>query len=126
MAPYEVRFACIPVVSGVKCTLDGAVKYSDEYGICRFFGASAGPHTYSVYKAGMVVVDGRDPWNRRLPPSGTTVIEVPGVPGAEWPQDQPWLLAFTFTEAPPVASSLAYMLLPVIAGISLIAAVKVK
>ena len=122
MAPYEVRFACIDTVEGVKCTLDGEVKYSDELGLCSFFDVSAGPHTYSVFKEGLFVVDGRDPWNRRLPSSGTTVIEVPDVPGGEWPQDQPWLLAFTFAEAPPtppITQSLAFIGLPLFVGVGL-------
>ena len=122
MAPYEVRFACIPEVQGVRCTLDGVVKYSDELGLCSFFDVPAGHHTYSVFKEGLIVVDGRDPWNRRLPSSGTTVIEVPDVPEAEWPQDQPWLLAFTFAEEPPpppVAQSLTFIGLPLFLGIGI-------
>ena len=98
---YEVRFACIPVVEGVKCTLDGEVQYSNEIGIASFFNVTSGRHSYSVEKDGMRVVSGQDPWRRPLAESGTTVIEVPGAPEAEWPTDQPWLLAFTFEEIIP-------------------------
>lgn len=129
MAPYEVRFACIPVVEGVKCTLDGETKYSDEIGVCRFFNIPAGPHTYSVYKEDMYVVKGEDPWRRPLPASGTTVIEVPDVPEAEWPQDTPWLLAFTFAEVPevpPVIESFAFMLLPIVVGVGVITFIGLK
>ena len=110
---YEVRFACIPVVEGVMCILDGEVQYSNEIGIASFFNVTSGIHYYSVEKEGMRVVSGQDPWRRPLVESGTTIIEVPGVPEAEWPTDQPWLLSFTFEEIIPVVPP---EVLPIVAG----------
>ena len=94
----EVRFAFIGSLEGVKCTLDGEVKYSDAGGFCSFFDIAQGPHTYSVYKAGMHVVAGQDPFGRPLGAAGTTVIEWAPVPGTPWPEDQPWLMLITLEE----------------------------
>ena len=104
----EVRFACIPSVAGVKCTLDGAVQYSDEIGIASFFDVAQGEHTYSVEPPeGMRLVSGEDPFGRPLYESGTTVIEWALLPGTPWPEDTPWLMGFTFEvgEAPPKEGS---------------------
>ena len=95
----EVRFACISTVEGVRCTLDGATKYSDSSGLCYFHGISQGSHTYSVGKEGFSLVEGHDPFGRPLYESGVTVIEWALIPGTPWPEDQPWLMAFTFEEA---------------------------
>ncbi len=93
---YNVRFACIPSVEGVKCTLDGVVKYSDSIGICNFYNISAGAHSYSVVApAGMKFVSGEDVFKRPLGESGTTTIEWYGTP-YPWPTEQPWMLMFTF------------------------------
>ena len=103
----EVRFACIPGVAGVKCTLDGAVKYSDETGICRFFNISRGAHSYSIVAPeGWSYVSGDDGFGRPLYESGTTVIEWVPYPEIPWPADQPWMMKFVFEEVtvplPPV------------------------
>lgn len=99
----EVRFVCIPSVEGVKCTLDGVVKYSVA-GFASFFDVAQGEHTYSVEPPeGMRLVSGEDPFGRPLYDSGTTVIEWALIPGTPWPEDQAWIMAFTFEagEAPP-------------------------
>ena len=99
----EVRFVCIPSVEGVKCTFDGVVKYSVA-GLCSFFDVAQGEHTYSVEPPeGMRLVSGEDPFGRPLYYSGTTMIEWALIPGTPWPEDQPWLMAFTFEvgEVPP-------------------------
>lgn len=101
----EVRFACIPSVEGVKCTLDGVVKYSDEIGICSFFGVSQGAHTYSVEKAGMRLVEGEDAFGRKLGARGTTVIEWALIPGTPWPEAQPWIMLLTFEAGAPQVPS---------------------
>lgn len=109
----EVRFACIPGVPGVKCTLDGAVKYSDELGLCSFFGVSQGAHTYSIVApVGWVFVWGDDVFKRPLGKSGTTVIEWLPYPQIPWPEDQPWMLKFVFEagEAPPEAPVVSELL----------------
>jgi len=114
---YEVRFACIPIVEGVKCTLDGEFQYSNEIGIASFFNVTSGRHSYSVEKEGMRVVSGQDPWRRPLAESGTTVIEVPGAPKAEWPTNKPWLLSFTFEEIIPIVPpEEPPTVLPIVAG----------
>lgn len=92
----EVRFAFIGSLEGVKCTLDGEVKYSDAGGFCSFFDVAQGVHTYSVEKEGMHVVAGQDPFGRPLWATGATVIEWVPVPGTPWPEDQPWLMLITF------------------------------
>ena len=97
----EVRFACIDVVEGVKCTLDGVVKYSNAAGLASFFDVAQGEHTYSVEKAGMYVVSGEDSSGKSLGASGTTMIENPWVPGTPWPEDEPWMLVFNFEEGEP-------------------------
>lgn len=95
----EVRFACIPGVGGVKCTLDGVVKYSDSTGIASFFGVSQGAHSYSIEAPrDMVLVSGEDPFGRPLYDSGTTVIEWALLPGTPWPEANPWMMMFTFAE----------------------------
>jgi len=95
----EVRFACIPGVPGVKCTLDGAVKYSDETGISRFFGISQGDHSYSIVDPeGWSYVSGEDYFDRPLYESGTTVIEWVPYPEIPWPENQPWMMLFNFEE----------------------------
>lgn len=92
----EVRFVGIPSVVGVKCTLDGVVKYTAGIGIVSFYGISQGEHTYSVEPpAGMVFVSGEDTFHRPLGESGTTIIEFYPA-GLPWPEDLPWALAFTF------------------------------
>jgi len=98
----EVRFVCIPGVPGVKCTLDGVVKYSDAPGFCSFFGISQGAHSYSVTPpSGMRFVSGEDAFKRPLGASGTTVIEWALVPGVPWPEDQPWMMLFSFEAGAP-------------------------
>ncbi len=91
---YNVRFVCIPSVEGVKCTLDGVVKYTVA-GFADFYNISVGAHSYSVVApSGMKFVSGEDAFKRPLGESGTTVIEVPG--GGVWPTEIPWLLKFNF------------------------------
>jgi len=95
----EVRFACIPGVPRVKCTLDGAVKHSDEIGICSFFGVSQGAHSYSIVAPeGWSFVSGEDVFGRPLYESGTTVIEWAPYPEIPWPEDQPWMMMMNFEE----------------------------
>ena len=100
----EVRFACIPSLGGVACTIDGITKISNEIGIASFFDISKGKHTYSVKSpSGWVFKNGNDPFNRPLFRSGTTTIE------DSYPENQPWLMAMTFEEGteppqPPVPS----------------------
>jgi len=95
----EVRFACIPGVAGVKCTLDGTVKYSDETGICSFSGISQGAHSYSVEApAGWKFEYGYDYFNRPLSESGTTVIEWVPYPEIPFPEDEPWMMKMVFEE----------------------------
>ena len=98
---YEVRFACIPGVGGVKCTLDGIVKYSNAAGICSFFNVSRGAHSYSIVAPeGWSFVSGDDVFGRPLYESGTTVIEYAPYPEIPYPVDQPWMLKFVFEEVP--------------------------
>ena len=98
---YEVRFACIPSVGGVKCTLDGMVKYSNAAGISSFFNISQGAHSYSIMApAGWRFVSGNDVFQRPLYESGTTVIEWVPYPETPWPEDQPWMLMFVFEKVP--------------------------
>ncbi|HEB28618.1 MAG TPA: hypothetical protein ENI05_12735 [Porticoccus sp.] len=95
----EVRFACIPSVAGVECSLDGAVQFSNESGIASFMGISQGAHSYSVKApAGWVFVSGEDTFKRPLPSSGTTIIEWLPIPGQPWPEANPWMMMFTFKE----------------------------
>ena len=95
----EVRFACIPSVTGVKCILDGVTKYSDEIGISIFPGISQGAHSYSVEAPkGMIFTSGKDIFGRPLYKSGTTNIEWLPIPGEPWPEDQPWIMELNFTE----------------------------
>jgi len=95
----EVRFACIPSVTGVRCILGGVVKYSDEVGISSFSGISQGAHSYSVEPPrGMIFTSGKDIFGRPLYKSGTTYIEWVPIPGEPWPEDQPWIMELNFTE----------------------------
>lgn len=95
----EVRFACIPSVPGVKCTLDGVTKLSNESGIASFFDISQGSHTYSVEApSGWYFVSGEDVFGRPLGKSGTTTIEWAAIPGTPWPEDQPWMMLLNFEE----------------------------
>lgn len=91
----EVRFACAPVIEGVKCTLDGEVKYTDEQGLAYFYGVSQGSHTYSVEKDGMELnlEECHDPNGRPLYESGTVEIEWDGWP---WPEEAAFVLTFTW------------------------------
>ncbi len=109
----EVRFACIPGVGGVECTLDGVTKVSSESGIASFFDISQGEHSYSVKApTGKMFQSGKDPFNRPLFRSGTTTIEWVPLPGMPYPEDQPWTMAMVFVEGteppqppqPPVPS----------------------
>jgi len=111
----EVRFAFIGSLEGVKCTLDGEVKYSDAGGFCSFFGVSQGAHTYSVSKDGYTFIEGQDPFKRSLSASGTTVIEWALEPGVPWPEDQPWLMLITLEEIPYIS----LIALPLIVGIGM-------
>lgn len=114
----EVRFACIDTVEGVKCTLDGVVKYSGADGMCFFFDISQGEHTYSVEKAGMRVVSGEDSSGKSLGALGVTMIENPFVPGTPWPEDQPWMMIFNFAEVPWLAlTALPFSLGTIIIGL---------
>ena len=97
----EVRFACISSVAGVKCTLDGATKYSDSSGLASFFGISQGAHSYSIVAPeGWGLVSGEDVFGRPLYESGTTIIEWLPYPEIPWPEDQPWMMKFVFEEIP--------------------------
>ncbi len=116
----EVRFSFIGSIEGVKCTLDGEVKYSDASGFCSFFDISQGAHTYSVSKTGMHIVAGQDPFGRPLGDAGTTVIEWAPVPGTPWPEDQLWWMTLTF-EAGVVIPWLTLTALPFTVGIIAIA-----
>jgi len=106
----EVRFACIPSVAGVRCTIDGVTHISSESGIASFDGLSQGTHSYSVEAPeGMVFTSGEDTFKRPLFQSGTTVIEWVPIPDTPWPEDQPWMMMFNFKEGitppqPPVPS----------------------
>ena len=120
----EVRFACIPSVAGVKCTLDGVMKYSDSTGIANFFGISQGAHSYSIKAPeGMVFVSGEDYFGRPLFQSGTTVIEWVPIPGQPWPEEQPWMILLNFKEVtpPPVSEVLIKLVGTTVLGIALIA-----
>ena len=99
----EVRFGFMSSLEGVKCTLDGEVKYSDVSGVCSFFDVAQGEHTYSVEKEGMRVVSGQDGFGRPLGATGTTVIEWVPDPQIPYPEDQPWIMIFALEvgEAPP-------------------------
>lgn len=95
----EVRFACIPSVEGVKCTLNGATKYSDSSGLASFYGISQGEHSYSIeIPEGWSFVSGDDVFGRPLYESGITVIEYVPYPPIPWPESQPWILKFVFEE----------------------------
>jgi len=123
----EVIFAFIKIVDktgapvgGVKCTLDGVVGYSNyDFGVCSFLDVSQGAHTFSVeLPKGMILLTGKDPQGRPLAKSGTTVIEYVPIPGEPWPEDQPWMMAFTFAEIPWLAvTALPAALGAVIVGI---------
>jgi len=99
----EVRFAFIGSIEGVKCTLDGEVKYSDAGGFCSFFGVAQGEHTYRAEKAGMRGVSGHDVFMRPLYDSGTTVIEWVPAPEFPFPETEAWVMLFTLEvgEVPP-------------------------
>lgn len=94
----EVRFASVVgVEAGIKCTLDGVTKYTDSFGLASFFGISQGAHTYSVEAPdGWKYVSGEDVFGRPLPESGTTVIEWVPYPEIPWPEDQAWMMKFSF------------------------------
>ena len=95
----EVRFACIPGVGGVECTLDGVTQVSNASGIASFTGISQGAHGYSVKAPpGWVLVSGEDPFKRPLFQSGTTNIEWVPIPGQPWPEQNPWMMMFNFKE----------------------------
>ena len=95
----EVRFACISSVPGVKCTLDGATKYSDSAGLASFFGVSQGSHSYSIVAPeGWRFVSGEDVFGRPLYKSGTTIIEWVPYPEIPWPENQPWMMKMNFEE----------------------------
>ncbi|MBA7595643.1 hypothetical protein ES703_02608 [subsurface metagenome] len=116
----EVRFACIPGVSGVKCVLDGVTKYSDSTGIASFFGISQGAHSYSVEAPdGMVFVSGEDYFGRPLYESGTTTIEWVPIPGYPWPEANPWMMMFNFEEGeePPDMVEVRFACIPSVAGV---------
>ena len=104
----EVRFASVTgVEAGIKCTLDGVAKYTDEAGLCSFFGISQGAHSYSIVAPkGWRFVSGEDVFGRPLYESGTTVIEYVPYPEIPYPEDQPWMMKLVFEEVvvplPPV------------------------
>lgn len=89
---YNVRFACIDSVEGVKCTLDGVVKYSDSLGLCDFINISGGDHSYSAEKDGWEFVSGVAPFMGSIPQSGTITIP------AGWPTAVPYVLELEFVE----------------------------
>lgn len=97
----EVRFASVVgVEAGIKCTLDGVIKYTDSSGLASFFGISQGSHRYSVEAPdGWSFVSGEDAFGRPLSESGTTVIEWVPLPEIPWPEDQPWMMKFSFEGA---------------------------
>ena len=94
----EVRFASVAgVEAGIKCTLDGVVKYTDEAGLCSFFGVSQGAHSYSVEApAGWRFDYGLDYFNSPLARSGTTVIEWVPYPDIPFPETEPWMMKLGF------------------------------
>ena len=93
----EVRFACIPGLGGVECTINGAKQVSSAKGIASFEGISQGDHSYSVKApSGWVFVSGEDTFKRPLYQSGTTRIEWVTFPGQPWPEEQPWMMLFNF------------------------------
>ncbi len=95
----EVRFVCIPSVAGVRCTIDGITKLSDESGIASFFNIAQGIHTYSVEApSGWHFVSGEDVFGRPLTKSGTTTIEWVEISGTPWPENQPWMMLINFEE----------------------------
>jgi len=99
----EVRFVCITSVGGVRCTLDGVTKYSNSSGFAYFYSISQGAHAYSIVPPeGMRFVSGHDHFGRPLYESGITTIEWAPIPGIPWPEDLPWVMAFTFEEEIPV------------------------
>ena len=96
----EVRFASVEgVEAGIKCTLDSVVKYTDEAGLCSFFGISQGAHSYSVEApAGWKFDYGYDYFNSPLSESGITVIEWVPYPDIPFPESEPWMMKFGFKE----------------------------
>jgi len=115
----EVRFACISSVAGVKCTLDGATKYSDSSGLASFYGISQGAHSYSIKAPeGMMFVSGDDVFGRPLYESGITVIEWLPYPEIPWPENQPWMLKFVFEEIPVGISTTTTLSAPGKIGVS--------
>ncbi len=101
----EVRFACIPGVGGVECTLDGVTIISNASGIASFTNVSQGEHRYSIRApTGWFFEKGEDTFKRPLFQNGTTKIEWLPIPGQPWPEANPWMMMFTFKEgiAPPV------------------------
>ncbi len=95
----EVRFACIPSVGGVECTLDGVTLTSSASGIASFTNVSQGEHSYSIRApTGWVFEKGEDTFKRPLFQNGTTNIEWLPIPGQPWPEANPWMMMFTFKE----------------------------
>jgi len=95
----EVRFACIPGVGGVECTLDGVTITSNASGIASFTNVSQGEHRYSIRApTGWVFEKGEDTFKRPLFQNGTTNIEWLPTPGQPWPEANPWMMMFTFKE----------------------------
>ena len=88
----DVRFVCVPGVPGVKCTLDGVVKYSDSAGFANFYGLAIGSHIYAVEKQDWQFVSGYAPFMGTIPQSGTMTIPV------GWPASVPFALEFKFEE----------------------------
>jgi len=88
----DVRFVCVPGVPGVKCTLDGVVKYSDSAGFANFYGLAIGSHTYAVEKQGWHFVSGYAPFMDSIPQSGTMIIP------EGWPTTEHFWMDFEFEE----------------------------
>jgi len=96
-------------LEGVKCTLDGDVKYTGSDGTCIFPNIEAGSHYYSVEKDGFYVFNGYDVLNNPLESRGVMTIDPDWIPGA------PWILGFVFKPLP-----LHLVLIPLAVGSSLV------
>jgi len=92
---------CVPGVPGVKCTLNGVVKYSDSAGFANFYGLAIGSHTYAVEKQDWQFVSGYAPFMGSIPQSGTMIIP------EGWPTTEHFWMDFEFEEGeePPIKAA---------------------
>ena len=88
----NVRFVCAPVLEGVKCTLNGDIKYSDSRGFALFYGLGIGDHTYAAEKDGWRVTSEYGPFTSSIPQPG--IVTIP----EGWPQVTVFPLVFEFEE----------------------------